>query len=452
MKFEIFGIPLRLHRVLIALIPLAGIVVIALLVLPRSALRLVAMGCIVLPIGMVFFDRPKWIFYAMFFILFSTIDVFAPVRVHIYLMAFFVVSFTVAVLNGRRIVYHDPTFIALVAAFVILAVQSIIVAGDVDASFTRLSQFAKWLVNVAIAVQFIRDRREFRILLLVMAVGIVVSNYLPFFVDIPEQYSSLSLIWGQGVLRYEGFVFEPNLFAGLQIFFIPILLYFVFIFKKPFIARPVLLVLVGGSIFLIFLTFSRGGFVGIIALLLLLLVIERRNKPILAVGLVCIAAVLIMAPAIYWNRIKSLLDISSKVTEDYSIASRLETMKVAMILGFKNPLFGVGLDNFLHQSTHYVPFRQAVHNPFLQVFCEMGVPGLLVFIAIIAHNIRVIRRLMCRRDDPEAAQVGRFLLLQQLAVLANGMFIPVAFESTFWFALSLPSMAAYAYRRKPLPA
>jgi len=441
MHIEVFGIPFRPKRLLIVALPLAGVIAVAAIFLPSGVWRLAILGCLILPVGMVLFDRPRWIFYLIIFILFSTVDIFAPVRLHIYLVSFFVVSFAVALLNGRKIVYHDPTFIALVAAFMILAVQSLIFAGNPAIGVNRIYHFSVWLFNIAIAVQFVRSRIQFRNFLLVITIGIIVSNYLPFFVAVPQQYQSVSLIWTQGVLRYEGFVFEPNMFAGIQIFIIPVLLYFGLTFRKPFFARPLFLAAMGGSIFLLFLTFSRGGFVSIAFLLLLLLIVERKNKPVLVVGLLCIAGILILAPAVYWERIKSLLDVSSKVADDYAIASRMETMKVAVILGFKHPLFGVGIDNFLSQSSHYVPYRQTIHNPLLQVFSEMGVPGLLVLLAIIVHNFRLIARMMRRRGDPDASRLGRYLFLQQ--------FIPVAYENILWFVLAMPSLASYAYRMSP---
>jgi O-antigen ligase len=183
-------------------------------------------------------------------------------------------------------------------------------------------------------------------------------------------------------------------------------------------------------------------------MLFLLLIIERRNKLILYSGLVVIAAGAFIAPVVYWDRISSIFRLSSYITEDYAIMSRVITMKVAVILGMKNPLFGVGLENFLYHAARYTSFGYVVHNSLLQVFSEMGFPGLLIIISIIIYNFRLISRLARDRTDKERARLGRFLLLQQMSVLFCSMTLPVAYDYVFWSALFMPSIAAYAYKAR----
>jgi O-antigen ligase len=121
-------------------------------------------------------------------------------------------------------------------------------------------------------------------------------------------------------------------------------------------------------------------------------------------------------------------------------------MKVALKLGFDNPVFGVGISHFLYHAAAYVPYSLDVHNVFLLIFSEVGLPALAVFVAIICYNFRLIGRLMKRKSSPEASQLGRILLVQQVGVIVNTMFIPVAYEVILWITLALPSIAVYAFR------
>ena len=57
-----------------------------------------------------------------------------------------------------------------------------------------------------------------------------------------------------------------------------------------------------------------------------------------------------------------------------------------------------------------------------------------------------------KQDDVETARLGMFLMLQQVAVLFNAMFIPVAYFQALWYTLALPSLAQYAYRSPPPPS
>ena len=199
------------------------------------------------------------------------------------------------------------------------------------------------------------------------------------------------------------------------------------------------------SVVVLVLSFSRGGFVGLAALFALLLVLERRNRRVVAVGAVLIVVGLGLSPVIYWDRIQSMISFMQGTRFDFSIYTRIESMKEAIRLGAANPLLGIGVGNFIHALGSALPYRMIVHNTFLQVFAELGAIGFAAFIGIIAYNVLLIRSLM-RRSDREAALVGRMLLIQLVSVLVSAFFIPVAYDHYFWFLLAFPALADYSYR------
>ena len=61
------------------------------------------------------------------------------------------------------------------------------------------------------------------------------------------------------------------------------------------------------------------------------------------------------------------------------------------------------------------------------------------------YSLRVTRGLMNLKGDPEAAQIGRLLLVQQAGVLVNSMFIPVSHHIILWLTMLLPTIAWYAF-------
>lgn len=448
MKIELYGEPVRMKRLFLYLLPFFVMIAAAVVFLPSGLVRLSVIGLLLFPPAAVLLDRPRWVFYLLLIILFSNLDIFTSFHMFRYMLVFFAASFALAVANGRRIVIHDRTFFALVLAFLIMIFQSMAVARNVDVSLWRMGLFIKILINIPIAVQFVRTREEFRRLFLLLAVGILINNFLPFIKAPPTRYANISLLWTQGVLRYEGFALEPNLFAQLQIFLIPILLFLVAVYRKPRLARPFFLIALLASIILLFMSFSRGGFVSLVFLFIFLLFVERRNRVVLFTGMSLIVVGAVVAPAVYWDRIGSLFEAGSDVKVDWAVVTRLETMKVALMMGLKHPFLGVGLDNFLYHAARFIPYQKMVHNVFLQVFSEVGIFALAVFLGIISYNLRIIRGLIRRSSDPEAAQLGRILLIHQFAVIFNAMFIPVAYENTFWFTLAIPAMARFAYRDK----
>jgi O-antigen ligase len=447
MKLEWYGKRVDVRRLLLFLV-IPGVVLIGAgaFFLPPGFVRLAVLVLLGLPLVLLLLDRPTLIFYMLTLIIFSNLDVFAPVRLYRFVLLVLVAAFAVALAQGRRVVVHHSVLLALAGAFLILAFQSLSVARDFDVAIKRLEFLAKSLFGVALAVQFVRDRREFRRFLLVVAAGILLNNFLPLVIKPPTQFASLSMVWSQGFFRYEGFAFEPNTFAMFQIFLIPLLMVLMTVYRKPVAVRALFPLSILASIVVLVLSFSRGGFVGLVVLFALLLLLEWRNKPLLIFGLVVIAIGIGLAPTVYWDRVKSMLYFSNGERPDYAIFTRLETMKTAVRLGFDNPLLGVGLDNFLYHSSRYLPFKMVVHNTFLQVLAEVGIIAVVLFAGIIGCNIALMKRMSERRDDPEAAQIGRLLLIQHLAVLTNSLFIPIAYDTVFLYMLALPALADYAYR------
>jgi O-antigen ligase len=418
------------------------------LLMPPQFERLALELAIVLSVALILIDRPAIIFYALIIILFSNLDIYAPFRLYRFIVILTIASFALMAATGRRIVSHHPILVALIAAFMIVAFQSLSVAREYGMGMRKFSQVFKWLVVMWVAAQFVRDRKEFRRLLLVLAAGILMADLLPFVLHPPARFASHSLLWSRGVVRYEGFVFEPNTFAMFQIFLIPVLIFFIGSYPRPRLARPLLLAAILASVFVLILSFSRGGFVGFVCLLATLIIIERRNKPVFFFGIAVIAAGMVILPGVYWDRVKSVLEFASRGGGDSAISTRLDTMKIAIKLGLANPLLGVGIDNFMVRAGHFIPYGLTVHNTPLQIFSELGIVALAVFVGIVAYNFTIIRRLMGRRDDSEAVRIGRALFIQQTAMLATILFLPGAYEMVFWFMVVLPAMAGYAYRRE----
>ena len=447
MKLALFGEAVNLKRfVLVVVAPAACLAAAAIAFAPPSVVSVALMLLLGLPLVFLSIDRPEIPFYFLMFILFSNLDVYAPFRLYRIVMLLVFASLALAFANGRRIVTHHPILLTLLVALLIIAFQSLSVAREYQVAARALGKFFKALVAVVLASQFVRDRSEFKRLLLVIAAGILLSDFLPFIVQPPARLGSLSMLWDMGVVRYEGFVFEPNTFAVFQLFLIPILIFFIGRYRKPPAARPLLMLFILGSISVLTLSFSRGGFVGLVFLILTLIVVERRNKVLLLFGCALIAIGIIATPALYWERVASLFDFVGNGADDFALTTRVGTMRAALRLGLANPLLGVGMDNFLNNASYYIPFRLTVHNSYLLVFAELGSAAFALLGGIIVCGFMIIRRMMARRGDPEKAAIGRALLMQQVAVLIGAFFIPLAFDMIFWFMLLMPAIAEYAYR------
>ncbi len=446
---EIYGRPIDTRKLALVVVLFCAILVAAFVLLPTAIVRTILVGCLILPVLLFLFDRPEILFYIFTFLLFSNVDVYAPLPVFRPFTLFLFAALAVAVVRGRKIAVFNTPFLALVVAYLLFSFQSILVARDLGNALDMFEKLAQNFAFLFLTSQFVGDRREFKRLLAVMVAGVAASNLLPFVLPMPAGYGGPSLIGSQGVIRFQGLAFEPNAIAFWQIFFIPIYIFLIRAYRKhtpvPYLITGFLLM----SVLVIILSFSRGAFVSFAVLFLLLLYIERRNKAITITGIALVVVAVLLIPPTYVVRVNSILNTLSDPVRDQPAYTRLVTTGVALKLGAENLLTGVGIGNFIHSAAYYTSYPFVVHNALLLVFSELGLLALGTLIAIVLYNMKILRRLMRREDDQEVSLLGRMLVLQHVTVLVNSMFLPSCYDHVFWYTLALPAFASFAYRARP---
>jgi O-antigen ligase len=446
---ELYGRPIDARKLAVVIVLLCVILIAAFLLLPTGLVRLLLMGGLLLPVLLFLFDRPKIVFYIFTFLIFSNVDAYAPVPIFQPFAVFLIATLAVALVRGRKLAVYNAQFAVLIIAYLLFSFQSIAVARDLDNALKMFEKLIQIFTYLLLTSQFVGDRREFRYVLAVMVAGVATSNLLPFIVPPPEGYTGPSLIGSQGVLRFQGLAFEPNAIAFWQIFFIPIYIFLMRAYRRhtpvPFLITGLLLV----SVTVIILSFSRGAFVSFAVLFLLILYLERKNKALMATGIALVVVAILLIPPTYVVRVNSIINALSDPARDHPAYTRLVTTGVALKLGAKHFITGVGIGNFIHNAAHYTSYPLVVHNALLLIFSELGIFALGALIAIIWYNVKIMRRLMGRENDQEASLLGRMLVLQHIAVLVNSMFLPACYDHVFWYTLALPSFAAFAYRSPP---
>jgi hypothetical protein len=134
-------------------------------------------------------------------------------------------------------------------------------------------------------------------------------------------------------------------------------------------------------------TFSRGGFIGLLAALTVLaLKFGRKNKTaVVIVGVLCVVMLVALAPSKYGSRIGSIFgsDATGSADERKGILIR------SFIVSLRHPLLGVGMGNFHIYSDHEL----VSHNSYTQVSAEMGTIAALIYVMFIVTPLRKLRRM-----------------------------------------------------------
>jgi O-antigen ligase len=207
---------------------------------------------------------------------------------------------------------------------------------------------------------------------------------------------------------------------------------------------------------------SRGAFFGIVAVgaaLLLFLPGISPVKRVMYVGGIA-ATLAIFAPEGYWESMQSIV---TNPTADYNWDAGMGRRQIAKRgIGYMmdHPFFGLGIDNFSMQEGMYSDYAKelmsrnigvkwtAPHNSWVEAGAETGIPGLLVWVALVVGSTVPLIRL--RRKMPASwARDGtpdqRFVYLATLYVPISilGFVVCATFVSFAWSDQSyvLPAIA-----------
>jgi putative inorganic carbon (hco3(-)) transporter len=194
-------------------------------------------------------------------------------------------------------------------------------------------------------------------------------------------------------------------------------------------------------------TFSRGAFLGLLASGALLAWKFGRRHRLLVFGALAatIVALLAAAPGEYWVRLASIFD--SSLDRFGSSVARSELLKRSFVATLANPVFGVGIGNFVLTS----PRAQVTHNAYMQVAAEMGVAAALVYTMFLVAPLKRLR--LIERETFAARRASQFYYLavglqgSLVAYMVSSFFASVAFYLYAYYLVGYAVCLRRLYRR-----
>ena len=221
---------------------------------------------------------------------------------------------------------------------------------------------------------------------------------------------------------------HPNVLAGSLVLLLPIPLAELFFAwgKMGWPERIIYseAVLVGLAV--LALTQSRGAWIALGAGLLFLILLSWRWGWVIFLHLVILALVAINQRGMQW-----ILEIafSSRTINGWDGRREIWSRAIYMIQDF--PFTGIGLGTFgevadaLYPLFSYSPGAIShAHNLFLQIAVDLGIPGLIAWLAILLVVIILSWKLYRYgrvHQDVQSAALGAGLLCSQLALVVHGM-------------------------------
>jgi putative inorganic carbon (HCO3(-)) transporter len=298
---------------------------------------------------------------------------------------------------------------------------------------TTLPQVYRLLSGIALyyaIVNWTTNLARLRLLLVgVVVIGLLLAGIAP-----------LTVQWGGGKLPllpdalYTRLVpivadtVNPNVMAGLLVLLLPLLLALTLFDGRHWSRLAYLLTLMslpmmGGTLLL---TQSRGALLALAAALMLLIGLRWRHG-----WLLTLMVVVALISAMVLVGATPLLDLVTTSRTFGGFDKRIEIWSRAIYMIHDFPFTGIGMGAFGMVTDRFYPlFLTApdtiphAHNLFLQIAVDLGIPGLIAWVAIVlgilAGSWQVYRH-GCMMGDGWVTGMGAGLLGSQVALLVHGL-------------------------------
>jgi putative inorganic carbon (HCO3(-)) transporter len=223
-------------------------------------------------------------------------------------------------------------------------------------------------------------------------------------------------------LRVYSTLENPNVYGTYLLLAIPLAAACVVFFKNIFLkicAGGLTLLLLANLI----LTYSRGCYLALaIAAGIFVLVMEKR---FVVLFIPVLAAMPFLLPASVMNRFMSILNFGPNM--DSSTVFRLHIWRgsLRILRDFWMSGLGQGIEAYNHVYPFYgfaaVPAPHS-HNLFIQIFVELGIVGLLVFIGLLACFFRTMVNFLRRKTELRLRIMAAAIISAVIGFLFQGIF------------------------------
>lgn len=208
--------------------------------------------------------------------------------------------------------------------------------------------------------------------------------------------------------------------------------------NRDLLRRAVCVIFVVASVVAIMLTYSRGGFITLVVVLILCFLKmggrSKQSKYLLPFVLV-VAAFILMTPQDYGDRLQAITDFSKD--RSGSGPARQAAIEKTVEVITEHPVFGVGIGMNVLALNEKGLLWSRVHNVFLQIASEIGVLGMIVFVLLIIRLLKSVRLIQTEFKEEHKQQELVVLAgaaeTSLLAFCIAALFHPVAYHFYFYY-------------------
>jgi putative inorganic carbon (HCO3(-)) transporter len=282
-------------------------------------------------------------------------------------------SFILFALTSRRRLRFDQSHV-IVLGLLALAIVSTLQAQEISTALATTLRYAAFVAVYIVVSQFVGEQAMQRRLVwgLSIAASIAAFDALSNFIN--EETTLATLVYSDA--NDLAYVFATTL---------PLTFW---LLRERWLAKPVVLLMIGLIAAAVLLSFSRGAILGLAAAAVWHMLTQRRQIPALALGLAAIGVATFIFVNSNPRQVEFGFEAKQKVAEQ-NVEMRLDAWGAALRMTEDHPLLGVGPGNFqfvypeVTDRPPGAPGLGVVHNAYLDVGAELGVLGMALFMAYL---------------------------------------------------------------------
>ncbi|MBN1210982.1 MAG: O-antigen ligase family protein [candidate division Zixibacteria bacterium] len=239
------------------------------------------------------------------------------------------------------------------------------------------------------------------------------------------------------------FLSDENDFALVINVLIPMTFFMFIALKKKFLK-----IFTGGLlvvyVFAIISSFSRGGWVGFMAVITYCILNSKKKlvsfTVVLMLGLVLIS----VAPSEYWQEIETISDTSESTAD-----ARIRYWKAALLMFSDYPILGVGAGNGGIWLPDYISgtanpgteWGRAFHGTIPQILAELGTLGFICYVLMAYYAVKGLLKIRKRRatgkNNISRSVIANGLLGGIIAYFVTATFISTVYYPQLWMLYTL---------------
>jgi O-antigen ligase len=342
----------------------------------------------------------------------------------------------------RSFLSEHPVMTTVALLFVGWVAASCIWAEDGGKALTSLSRYSLNLLLFPIVFSAIRTRQHAVAVTAVFVVGALLS----------AAYGSLFAHGqdvGDGTVRLAGAGVDANTLAFQLVGALVLATGFSMSRGWPATWRAIAAFAVGLCMFTVLITLSRSGVIALGCALVAGCVLAGRGR---RASLFAMGSAGVIAVVLYFTQLAPEA-AKARITTVNGGSGRSDLWTVGWRMVEANPTHGVGTGNFSTASIHYllepgaivrddfiVDIPKVAHNIYLEVLAELGVPGLVLFLAIVGFALTcgiMAAGVFSRLEDTRMEILARSVVVACFGILSAEFFVSEQYNKPLWLLLAL---------------